>query len=158
MLWSFILTLSLLLMLMASILTQPAALGWMLLALTAILMLYYYLTGFYWGAAALFIIFIGGLLVAFSLISATASNWTLVEYSWAGWVLNIGIVLMSTALLTAAYCPVVTSTTGQYAAVSSAVDMSTIPMFWLVIFGLIVVMVAGVKLCLASKSPLHWLS
>ncbi len=62
---------------------------------------------------------------------------------------------MSTALLTAAYCPVVTSTTGQYAAVRRAVDIRTIPMFWLVIVGLIVVMVAGVKLCLSSKSPLH---
>ena len=42
---------------------------------------------------------------------------------------NIGIVLISTALLIAAYCPVVEITTGQYAAISRAVDISTIPMF-----------------------------
>jgi hypothetical protein len=36
---------------------------------------------------------------------------------------------MSTALLIAAYCPVVMSSTGQYAAIRRAVDIRTIPMF-----------------------------
>ena len=36
---------------------------------------------------------------------------------------------MSTALLIAAYCPVVETTTGQYAAIRRAVDTRTIPMF-----------------------------
>jgi len=80
MLWSFFLARLVLRLLVAVRLTQPAALGWLLLVVSGVMMLYYYLLGFYWGSLALFVVFVGGLLVAFRFISATASNWTLVEY------------------------------------------------------------------------------
>jgi len=80
MLWSFTLSCLVLFLVMVASFTQPAALGWLLLFITGVMMLYYYLFGFYWGSLALFIVFVGGLLVAFRFISATASNWTLVEY------------------------------------------------------------------------------
>jgi len=80
MLWSLVLACLVVFLVLVASFTQPVALGWLLLCVTAAMMGYYYLIGFYWGSLALFIVFVGGLLVAFSFISATASNWTLVEY------------------------------------------------------------------------------
>lgn len=74
MLWSFALSCLVLFLVIVASFTQPAALGWLLLFVTMVMILYYYLLGFYWGSLALFIVFVGGLLVAFSFISATASN------------------------------------------------------------------------------------
>jgi hypothetical protein len=85
MLWSLVFACLLVFLVLVARLTQPVALGWLLLSITAVMMMYYYLIGFYWGSLALFIVFVGGLLVAFSFISATASNWTLAEYFSIVW-------------------------------------------------------------------------
>jgi len=157
MLWSLVLSCLVVFLVLVASFTQPVALGWLLLCVTAAMMGYYYLIGFYWGSLALFIVFVGGLLVAFSFISATASNWTLVEYfmvfSWAN-------LLLAVFALFLFYLPsrfFAFSSSGFMSSVSAVVDGPSVVVFWLAIFSLLLVLLAGVKMCIGFTTPLHWL-
>jgi len=157
MLWSFFLSSLALSLVIAISLTQPAALGWLLLAIAGLIILYYYLLGFYWGSLALFIVFVGGLLVAFRFISATASNWTLIEYYSFLWWLNILIALVSLALIFTSFGLPSFSAQGLITSISSVVDRYVVVIFWLCIAALLLVLFAGVKMCISFSRPLHWL-
>jgi len=129
MLWSLVLSCLVVFLVLVASFTQPVALGWLLLCVTAAMMGYYYLIGFYWGSLALFIVFVGGLLVAFSFISATASNWTLVEYfmvfSWAN-------LLLAVFALFLFYLPsrfFAFSSSGFMSSVSAVVDGPSVVVF-----------------------------
>jgi hypothetical protein len=52
---------------------------------------------------------------------------------------------------------VVFSSTGFMASVAAVVDSPFIAVFWLGVFSLLLVLLAGVKMCIGFSSPLHWL-
>jgi len=120
-------------------------------------MLYYYLLGFYWGSLALFVVFVGGLLVAFSFISATASNWTLVEYYSIAWWANILLALFTILILCAPSRLSIFSSSGLAISVGSLVDGPMVMIFWVCVMALLLVLLAGVKMSISFSRPLHWL-
>jgi len=156
MLWSSFLSGSLIVLAVVASSTQPAALGWLLLLMAGLMMLYYYLLGFYWGSLALFVVFVGGLLVAFSFISATASNWTLVEYYSLVWWFNVLVSILSLTLVAAPFGSFSHSSAGLMTTVRSVVGCSAVAVFWVCVVALLLVLLAGVKMCIRFFAPLHW--
>jgi len=67
------------------------------------------------------------------------------------------LAIFSLVLLFSSSSLMVFSSSGFMTAVGSIVDGHMAVMFWLCVLALLLVLLAGVKMCIGFSSPLHWL-